>query len=86
MEEILGMFTGYGVTGIVAYKLFVTFLAEKEADKKAYKTELTELRNLYRSELSKDRQLYEDSMKLIVSKLEALEKDVIEIKENIEKK
>jgi hypothetical protein len=86
VEEILAQFTGYGVTGIVAYKLFVTFLSEKEEDKKAYKAELKELRELYKVELSKDRELYEESMKLIVNKLEALERDIVEIKENIEKK
>ena len=86
VEEMLPQFAGYGVCGYFAYKLFVTFLSEKEGDKKAYKAELSELRNLYRLELAKDRELYEESMKLIVNKLETLEQDIIEIKENIEKK
>ena len=86
VEEMLPQFAGYGVCGYFAYKLFVTFLSEKEEDKKAYKAELSELRNLYRLELAKDRELYEESMKLIVNKLETLEQDIIEIKENIEKK
>ena len=86
VEEMLPQFAGYGVCGYFAYKLFVTFLTEKEEDKKSYKAELKELRELYKSELAKDRLLYEESMKLIVNKLETLEQDIIEIKENIEKK
>ena len=84
MEEMMTQFAGFGVTGVVAYKLFITFLSEKEDDKKAYKSELKELRIMYREELSKDRELYQASMSMIVGKLEALEKDIIEIKENID--
>ena len=84
MEEMLTQFAGFGVTGVVAYKLFVTFLAEKEEDKKAYKSELKELRDMYREELAKDRELYQVSMRMIVNKLEILEQDIVEIKENID--
>ena len=86
MEDLIAQFAGYGVTGIVAYKLFITFLSEKEEDKKTYQAELKELREMYREELSKDRELYQSSMALIVSRLENLETDIQEIKENIEKK
>lgn len=84
MEEMITQFAGLGVTGIVAYKLFTTFLAEKKDDKEAYKAELKELRVMYREELAKDRELYQDSMRMIVSKLDNLEQDIVEIKEKID--
>lgn len=84
MEEMLTQFTGYGVVGVISYKLFVTFLTEKKEDKDAYKAELQQLREMYREELSKDRELYQSSMKMIVNKLEQIEDDIVKIKENID--
>ena len=84
MEEMLSQFTGYGVIGVISYKLFTTFLNEKKEDKDAYKAELQQLREMYREELSKDRELYQSSMQMIVSKLEHIEDDIIKIKDSID--
>lgn len=83
MEEMLSQFTGYGVIGVISYKLFSTFLNEKQSDKEAYKEELKELRTMYREELKQDRELYQNSMSLIVGKLENLEEKISEIEKNI---
>ena len=84
MEEMFAQFTSYGVTGIVAYKLFTTFLSEKKEDKEAYKSELKYLRDLYREELSQDRLMYQESIKMIVDKLDSLEQDIVHIKKSMD--
>ena len=85
MEEMLASFSGYGVIGVITYKLFTTFLTEKKEDKEAYKNELNQLREMYREELRQDRELYQNSMSLIVSRLENLEIRIEEITKIIEK-
>jgi len=84
MEEMLAQFSGYGVIGVISYKLFTTFLTEKKEDKEAYKAELQHLREMYREELLKDRELYQTSMQMIVNKLEHIEEDIVKIKETID--
>lgn len=86
MENVVTSFAGLGVCGIVAYKLFDTFLKEKEDDKQAYRVELKEQREMYREELAKDRQLYQNSMNSLVNRIENVEQDMIEIKDLIKNK
>ena len=86
MEQFVTQFTGLGIAGVVCYKLMETFLKEKEDDKQAYRNELKEQREMYREELAKDRELYQNSMHIIVNRLENVEEDVREIKQNLAQK
>lgn len=84
MEEMFTQFSSLGVCGILSYKLFTTFLSEKKEDKEAYKNELKYLRDLYREELSQDRLMYQESIRMIVDKLDNLEQDIVHIKRSMD--
>ena len=83
MEQLVTQFTSLGVAGIVCFKLMETFLREKEDDKQAYRLELREQREMYRQELAKDRELYQNSMATLVERIENVEQDIREIKQNL---
>lgn len=85
MQEFVTLFSGLGVTGVIAYKLFEVFLKEKEQDKIAYREELREQREMYKEELAKDREVYINSINSVVNRLENVEQDVEEIKNLIKK-
>lgn len=91
-EQIINSFMSLGVVGVIAGVLFKIFLEEKAEEKKFFREEIKESRDLYKNELEKnreeiqkDREVYISSIDKITNRIDIIEDDVKEIKDKLNK-
>lgn len=89
-ELVLQQMAGLGVTGMIAYSLFKSFLQERNAmiennkeEKEYLKAEITNTRNVFQTELKKDRELYISSIERIANSVNSLNDEMEVIKTDI---
>lgn len=93
MEElIIKEAMGLGVLGVGAVILFKTFLQEKSDDKLYYREQIEKTQKVYQDNLQADRETYVESIKeisgaisLLSNKIENVEHDITEIKDELKK-
>lgn len=89
-ELVLQQMAGLGVTGMIAYSLFKSFLQERNAmiennkeEKEYLKAEITNTRNVFQAELKKDREIYISSIERIANSVNSLNDEMEVIKTDI---